>query len=68
MTTPIGLPGYGVLAVIALIIFLISKELLSASEQQNMSVSCYLNMGISSLLLPFAAIVLFSTTAALSLT
>ena len=60
MTTPTGLPEYGVLAVIALIILLSAKEILSASDKWNRAVNCSLNMGIIPLFLSFAAIVFFN--------
>lgn len=59
MTTPIGLPEYGVLAVVALILLLSAKEILSASEKWNKSLDCSLNMTILPLLVSFVAIVIF---------
>jgi|GEM_PF-1791583 len=63
MTTPIGLPELGVLAVIALIILLSAKEILSASHLWSRPVNCSLNMGIMTLLISFFAIVIFNVTA-----
>ncbi|SFM55207.1 hypothetical protein [Methanolobus profundi] len=59
MTTSPGLPEYGVLAVIALILLLSAKEILSASEKWNRSLDCSLNMTIMPLLVSFVAIVIF---------
>nr|WP_091707612.1 hypothetical protein [Methanolobus vulcani] len=59
MTTPVGLPEYGVLAVVALILLLSAKEILSASEKWNNSLDCSLNMTILPLLVSFVAIVIF---------
>ena len=60
LTTPIGLPEYGVLAVIALIILLSAKEILSASDKWNRAINCSLNMCILPLLISFTAIVTFT--------
>ncbi|WP_292466011.1 hypothetical protein [Methanolobus sp.] len=62
MTTGIGLPEYGVLAVIALIALLSAKEILSASEKWTRDLSDSLNMGIGPLLVAFVAIVVFKVT------
>nr|WP_094226579.1 hypothetical protein [Methanolobus psychrotolerans] len=59
MTTQPGLPEYGVLAVVALILLLSAKEILSASEKWNKSLDCSLNMTILPLLVSFVAIVIF---------
>lgn len=59
LTTPIGLPEYGVLAVIALIILLSAKEILSASDKWNKALNSSLNLGIYPLLVSFVLIVLF---------
>lgn len=59
MTTPIGLPEYGVLAAVALILLLSAKEILSASEKWNKTLNCSLNMAILPLGISFAAIVFF---------
>ncbi|WP_305065245.1 hypothetical protein [Methanococcoides sp.] len=59
MTTSIGLPEYGVLAVVALIFLLSAKEILSASKYWNKSVSASLDMSIFPLFLVFAGIVVF---------
>ncbi len=62
MTTPTGLPEYGVLAVVALILLLSAKEVLSASEKWNKSLDCSLNMTILPLLVSFVAIVIFKVS------
>lgn len=59
LTTPIGLPEYGVLAVIALIILLSAKEILSASDKWNKALNSSLNLGIYPLLVSFASIVTY---------
>ena len=59
MTTPIGLPEYGVLAVIALILLLSAKEILSVSQRWNKKLDCSLNMTTLPLLISFAAIVIY---------
>ncbi len=59
MTTPIGLPEYGVLAVIALILLLSAKEIMSVSENWNKRLDSSLNMTTLPLLVSFAAIVIF---------
>jgi len=59
MTTGIGLPEYGVLAVIGLILLLSAKEILSASSKWNRTLNTSLNMGIMPLLVAFVAIVVF---------
>ncbi|MDY0387992.1 MAG: hypothetical protein RBT65_12870 [Methanolobus sp.] len=59
MTTSVGLPEYGVLAAVALILLLSAKEILSASEKWNKSLNCSLNMAILPLGISFAAIVFF---------
>ena len=59
MTTGIGLPEYGVIGVVALILLLSAKEILSASEKWNKSLNCSLNMAIFPLLFSFVAIVIF---------
>ncbi len=59
LTTPIGLPEYGVLAVIALIVLLSAKEILSASDKWNRALSSSLNLSIVPLLFCFALIVVF---------
>ncbi|ABE52888.1 hypothetical protein [Methanococcoides burtonii] len=59
MTTGIGLPEYGVLAVVALIFLLSAKEILSASKYWKSSVCASLNMSIFPLLVAFAGIVIF---------
>ncbi|RNI15799.1 hypothetical protein EFE42_00720 [Methanohalophilus sp. RSK] len=59
MTTWTGLPEYGVLAVIALILLLSAKEILSASKKWDSALNCSLNMGIAPLLVAFTAIVVF---------
>lgn len=62
MTTDIGLPDYGVLAVLALIFLLSAKEILSASKYWKKSVRASLDMSIFPLLLVFAGIVIFKVT------
>ena len=57
LTTPIGLPEYGVLAVIALIVLLSAKEILSASDKWNKALNSSLNLGIYPLLVSFVLIV-----------
>ncbi len=59
LTTPIGLPEYGVLAVIALIVLLSAKEILSASDKWNRALNSSLNLGIYPLLVCFVLIVFF---------
>jgi hypothetical protein len=59
MTTGIGLPEYGVLAVVALIFLLSAKEILSASKYWKKSVCASLDMSIFPLLVAFAGIVIF---------
>jgi hypothetical protein len=59
MTTPMGLPQYGVLAVIGLIAFLSAKEILSACSKWNSNINCMLDMSIFPLLVSFAAIVIY---------
>ncbi|MEA1984319.1 MAG: hypothetical protein U9N13_01545 [Euryarchaeota archaeon] len=59
MMSSIGLPEYGVLAVIALILLLSAKEILSASRHWNTQVNLSLNMAIFPLLTAFVAIVIF---------
>ena len=65
LTTPIGLPEYGVLAVIALIILLSAKEILSASDKWNRALNSSLNLSIYPLLVSFVLIVIFQTNAVL---
>lgn len=62
MTTQMGLPEYGVLAVIALITLLSAKEILSASEKWSKSLNASLNLAIMPLLVAFVAIVAFKVT------
>ena len=59
MTTNMGLPEYGVLAVIALIVMLSAKEILSASSLWNRAINCSMNMSIMPLLFSFSAIVCY---------
>jgi hypothetical protein len=61
LTTPIGLPEYGVLAVIALIVLLSAKEILSASDKWNRALNSSLNLSIYPLLFCFALIVISQT-------
>ena len=65
LTTPIGLPEYGVLAVIALIVLLSAKEILSASDKWNRALNASLNLSIYPLLVSFVLIVIFQTNAVL---
>ena len=65
LTTPLGLPEYGVLAVIALIVLLSAKEILSASDKWNRALNSSLNLSIYPLLVSFVLIVLFQTNAVL---
>ncbi|WP_370572756.1 hypothetical protein [Methanomethylovorans sp.] len=59
MTTAMGLPEYGVLAVIALVTLLSAKLMLSASTRWNSTIKCSLDMNIIPLLISFAAIVIY---------
>lgn len=61
VTTP-GLPQYGASAVAGLIGLLSVKEVLSASEKWNKSLSSSLNLAILPLLFVFVAIVLYKIT------
>ena len=65
MTTDIGLPQYGVPAVIAFIIMLSAKEILSASHIYNRAINCSMNMSILPLLVCFSAIILSNVVAIL---
>jgi hypothetical protein len=58
VTTP-GLPQYGAAAVIGLIALLSLKEVLSASEKWNNSLSNSLNLAILPLLFVFVCVVGF---------
>ncbi|NPE28870.1 hypothetical protein HNV12_13080 [Methanococcoides sp. SA1] len=62
MTTGIGLPEYGVFAVVLLIFLLSAKEILSASKYWTKSVRASLDMSIFPLLLVFAGILVFKVT------
>lgn len=66
MTTPIGLPEYAVLTIIALILLLSAKEILSASQKWSRSLDCSLNMPIMAFLVAFVAIVIFKIAEVLS--
>lgn len=59
LTTPVGLPEYGVLAVITLIMLLSVKEVLSVSAKWSKSLECSLNMTIMPLVIAFMAIIVF---------
>ncbi|WP_292485232.1 hypothetical protein [Methanohalobium sp.] len=59
MTTGLGLPEFGVMAVIGLISLLAAKEILSASNYWSKKLSSSLNMGILPLMVSFSAIVVF---------
>ncbi len=56
-TSTIGAPQLGVLGVVALIILLSVKEILSASKSWNKNLSCSLDSSILPLLIAFFAIV-----------
>ncbi|MDW7733670.1 MAG: hypothetical protein SCH66_14730 [Methanolobus sp.] len=58
-TTQVGLPDYGVLVVITLILLLSAKEVLSASAKWSKELDCSLNMSIVPLIIVFVAIILF---------
>jgi hypothetical protein len=60
MTTHIGLPEYGVLTAITLILLLCAKEILSDSHQWDKTTNCSLNMGIFALISSFAGVVAFN--------
>ena len=59
MTTAMGLPEYGALAVLALVMLLCAKLMLSASTRWNNIIKCSLDMSIIPLLISFAAIVIY---------
>ncbi len=61
-TSTISAPQLGVLGVVALIILLSLKEILSASKSWNKNLACSLDMSILPLLIAFFAIVLFKVT------
>jgi hypothetical protein len=54
-----GLPEYGALAVLALVMLLCAKLMLSASTRWNNIIKCSLDMSIIPLLISFAAIVIY---------
>ncbi len=56
-TSTIGAPQLGVLGIVALIVLLSIREILSASKLWNKRIACSLNMSILPLLLAFLAIV-----------
>lgn len=56
-TSTIGASQLGVLGIIALIILLSLKEVLSAAKSWNKNIECSLNMAIVPLLIAFFAIV-----------
>jgi hypothetical protein len=58
VTTP-GLPQYGAVVVVGLIILLSLKEVLSASEKWNLSLNSSFNLAISPLLVSFIMIVVY---------
>jgi membrane-bound ClpP family serine protease len=62
MMTDIGLPEYGVIAVIGLIVLLSGKEILSASDRWSTAAGNALDCSIYPLLLSFIAIVVFKVT------
>ena len=57
MTTSLGLPQYGVVVVVGLIVLLCLREVLSASRYWNKSLNNSFNLAIMPLLLCFVAIV-----------
>jgi len=57
--TPVGLPEYGVLAIIVLIVLLSVREVLSVSPNWSKSLDCTLKMAIMPLVIVFVAIVVF---------
>lgn len=59
MTTPMGLPEYGVLAIFALVTLLAAKLMLAASTKWNNTIECSLDMSIMPLVVCFAAIVVY---------
>lgn len=59
ITAPVGLPEYGFLVVIVLILLLSVKETLSASEKWSKALESTLNMTIMPLVLTFVAIIMF---------
>jgi len=59
ITSPVGLPEYGFLVVIVLILLLSIKETLSASEKWSKALECTLNMTIIPLVVTFIAIIIF---------
>lgn len=59
MTTTMGLPEYGVLAVVALVTLLSAKLMLAASTKWNSTIKCSLDMSIIPLLISFSAIVIY---------
>lgn len=58
VTTP-GIPKFGYAVVLALILFLLLKDILSVSEQQRKTVVSSLNMVIVPLLIVFIATVVY---------
>ncbi|MGB3908795.1 MAG: hypothetical protein WBL02_10260 [Methanomethylovorans sp.] len=59
MTTATGLPEYGGLAALALVMLLCAKLMLAASTRWNNIIRCSLDMSIIPLLISFAAIVVY---------
>jgi uncharacterized membrane protein (DUF485 family) len=59
MLTAPGLPEFGFVAVIGLILFLSFREILSSSKLQGKALESSLNMGIVPLLISFIAIVTY---------
>ncbi|WP_406656871.1 hypothetical protein V7O62_13545 [Methanolobus sp. ZRKC2] len=57
--TPVDFPDYGLLAVIALILLLSVREVVSVSTKWSKSLECTFNMAIIPLLVAFVAIVVF---------
>ncbi len=58
-TSTIGAPQLGILGIVALIVLLSIKAVLSASRLWNKRIACSLNMSIIPLLIAFLAIVAF---------
>ena len=59
ITAPVGIPEYGFLVIVVLILLLSVKETLSASKKWSKALECTLNMTIIPLVVTFVAIILF---------
>ncbi|MBN2110221.1 MAG: hypothetical protein JW705_03925 [Methanosarcinaceae archaeon] len=59
MTASSGLQEYDILVVIALILLLSIKEIMSASDRWNKSLECFFYIAIIPLLVSFVAIIIF---------